>query len=163
MDAPNRLGVGSVECGTIFCLLRGLSASAEDFWASSCFLVSNLAAFCLAFLAALLVCLVTSPVTHLSTLMADMERSGWAGTSSVMSSAWQLLDLVSGLMAASAEHLILVSSGRDLFNSPWVSLAVMLGTLGSCMLSVGGVQVWGEAQCSSSSHMGSSASNSGAS
>ena len=81
MDAPDKLGVGSLECGNMFCLLRGLSASAEDFWANSCFLVSYLAAVWLA----AWVCLVASPVTHLSTLMADMERSGWAGTSAVMS------------------------------------------------------------------------------
>ena len=69
VDAPDKLGVGSLECGNIFCLLRGLSASAEDFWASSCFLVSYLAAFCLAFLAALLACLATSALTWaLSTL-----------------------------------------------------------------------------------------------
>ena len=66
-------------------------------------------------------------------------------------------------MAASAEDLILIPSCRDLVNSPWVSLAVMLGTLGSCTLSVRGVQEWGEAQCSSNSHMGSSYTNSGAS
>ena len=111
VDAPDKVGVGSLECGNICCLLRGLSASAEDFWASSCFLVSYLAAFCLAFLAALLVCLVTSPVTHLSTLVADMESSGWAGTSSVMSSTWQLV-------GASAEDLTLIPSWRDSVNSP---------------------------------------------
>ena len=47
---------------------------------------------------------------------------------------------VPGLMAASAEDLILTPSGIDLVNSPWVSSAAMLGTAGSFTLSVRGVQ-----------------------
>ena len=86
MDDPDRLGVGSLECGNIFCLLRGLFASAEDFWASSCFLVSYLAAFCLAFFAALLVCLATSALTEaLSTLLVGESLVLFSGRDLVSS------------------------------------------------------------------------------
>ena len=88
---------------------------------------------------AMLACLATSLVTGLSTLVADLGSSYWAGIS-WPAAGFALLSLVTGLMAASVEDLILTPSGIDLVNSPWVSSAAMLGTAGSFTLSVRGVQ-----------------------
>ena len=65
---------------------------------------------------AMLACLATSLVTGLSALVADLGSSCWAGIS-WSAAGFALLPLVSGLMAASTEDSILISSGRDLVNS----------------------------------------------
>ena len=90
-------------------------------------------------------CLATSLVTGLSTLVADLGSSYWAGSPCWAGISWPaagfaLLSLVTGLMAASVEDLILTPSGIDLVNSTWVSSAAMLGTAGSFTLSVRDVQ-----------------------
>jgi hypothetical protein len=68
-----------------------------------------------------------------------LGSSCWAGIS-WPAAGFALLSLVAGLMAAPVEDLILIPSGIDFLNSPWVSSAAMLGTAGSFTLYIRGVQ-----------------------